>query len=92
MNGIEISTWLSGGVKALALTMSFIALSAVAGPCSTSYNFMKKEEANAIHLELRKEASSIDKRLGIINSKQEAMHEDLKTLLNHMLRSKKHDH
>tara|TARA_R100000808_G_C2153891_1_gene164516 strand:+ start:3324 stop:3608 length:285 start_codon:yes stop_codon:yes gene_type:complete len=86
---------LSTITKALAIVMSTIALSATAGPCSTTYNFVSKGEAAKVHTEIKqemrgmeKELHSIEKRLAIIDSKQSEMHEDLKSILNYILRSK----
>ncbi len=83
---------LSTIMKVLAVIMSTIALSSTAGPCSSTYKFVDKAEAAQVHSELKKDIHSIENKLGIIDSKQEAMHEDLKAILNHMLRSKKHGH
>ena len=81
--------------KALAVIMSSIALAATAGPCSMSYNFVSKGEAAKAHTEIRQELGnaqeelhSIEKRLAIIDSKQGEMHEDLKSILEYILRSK----
>lgn len=75
-------------VKVMALLMSTMALAATAGPCSTTYKFMEKGIAIEAHAEIEKNITEIEKGFAILESKQEAIHDDLKIILDHILRSK----
>ncbi len=79
---------ISTAMKVMAIVMSMIALAATAGPCSTTYKFMEKGIAIEAHDEIEKSITEVEKGFAILESKQEAIHDDLKIILDHILRSK----
>jgi len=72
--------WFSSWGKILAVMVSTASFMAVASPCSTGYKFVEKSAHAQDHQKL-------DGRLGSIEVRQADMHEDVKLILDHILRS-----
>jgi hypothetical protein len=66
--------------KILAVIVTTASFMAVASPCSTGYKFVDKSVHAGIHQEL-------DSRLRSMEVRQADIHDDVKLILDHILRS-----
>ena len=75
-----MSEWFASWGKILAVMVTTASLMAVASPCNTGYRFVDKSVHAGVHQEL-------DSRLRSMEVRQADIHDDVKLILDHILRS-----
>jgi len=72
--------WFISWGKLVAVAMTTATFMAMASPCSTGYKFVEKAAHAGVHQEL-------DSRLRSMEVRQADIHDDVKLILDHILRS-----
>lgn len=75
-----MSGWFVSWGRVLAVVVATASFMTVASPCSTGYRFVDK----AAHAQ---DHQKLDGRLGSMEIRQEDIHDDVKLILDHILRS-----
>lgn len=78
--------WIGNIAKLLAVIIASVALSGLVAPCSASYNFVTKTEAAEIHGKINSKQRESESKLVIIDTRQQEIREDVKSILEHLLR------
>jgi hypothetical protein len=78
--------WIGNTGKIIAVVLASVTLSGLMAPCSASYNFITKTEASAIHEKIKERHREAESKLTKIDTRQQEIREDVKSILEHLLR------
>ena len=84
-----LTAWLIHTGKVVAAVSAIAVFSGSIGPCSTSYKFVSKTEANEQFQKVSDDLQENSTRLDRVEVLQNEMNENIKTILKHLLRRKK---